>query len=200
MYKKFIYAIMLISISFNIFSQNTSEYHKKNVLKINPLGGLASAIPISFERFLFKNLFSIVGQYTYIYNQSGSGQTTYNTNGYIAMPQVRHYFYNDSINRASIFLGAFYTYEQFNNETKDRYSNVITGTATGHGGGLIFGTQWFLKNNIIFDFFIGPGYIEYIKNDNYDNNVAKGGFLVSFTGPKNTSTKIKLGFSIGYSF
>ncbi|MCX7862373.1 MAG: hypothetical protein N2449_05200 [Bacteroidales bacterium] len=184
-----------------IFSQDDNKLcHKKNVIKINPLGGIASAIPITIERFFIKNLFSLGGNYTYILNKTGSGQSTYNADGFIIMPQLRHYFYKDTIHRVTLFFGGYYLYEEFYNLTLDRYSNKIIGQVIGKGYGGMFGAQWFLKNNFVFDFFVGPGYIEYIKNEHYDNNVAKGGFLVSFTGPKNTGTKIKLGFSIGYSF
>ncbi len=192
--------LFFLILFFNVFSQKNILCHKKNVIKINPLGGIASAIPMSLERFFYKNNFSIGGNYTYLYNETGTGQSTYNTNGFVIMPQIRHYFYKDTATRVTLFFGSYYTYEEFYNTTLDRYSNKIIGQVIGQGYGFMFGTQWFLKNNFVFDFYVGPGYTEYIKNNNYDNNVAKGGFLVSFTGPKNTGTKVKLGFSIGYSF
>lgn len=182
------------------YSQKNVCIHNQNIIKINPLGGAASAISVSLERFLYKSYFSIGGTYTYISNKSGSAQSTYNNDGFVIMPQIRHYFYNDSVSNISIFIGGYYNYEEHYNKTLDRYSNAINGTAKGKGGGLLFGSQWFFKNGFVFDFYIGPGFIEYTRNNNYDNNVAKGGFLVSFTGPKNTGTKIKLGFSLGYSF
>lgn len=194
------YTLIFLILNVYAWSQAKFEFHKKNIVKINPLGGIASSIPLSVERFFLKNTFSICGTYTMAYSQSGSEQTTYNTKGFVIMPQTRYYFYNDTLNRASIYLGGFYTYEEFYNETKDRYGKYVIGSVFGQGGGIIFGTQWFLKNNFVFDIYVGPGYTEYKKNNNYDNNVAKGGFLVSFTGSKNTSTKVKLGFSIGYSF
>lgn len=192
--------LSFLIIALNVFSQKSSLCHKKNVIKINPLGGVASAIPLSVERFFYRNYFSIGGNYTFVYSETGTGQSTYNNDGFVIMPQVRHYFYKDTLNRVTLFFGGFYTYEEFYNKTLDRYSNKVIGQAIGQGYGFMFGAQWFLKNNFVFDFYIGPGYTEYNKNDHYDNNVAKGGFLVSFTGPKNTGAKVKLGFSIGYSF
>ncbi|HOU98145.1 MAG TPA: DUF3575 domain-containing protein [Bacteroidales bacterium] len=200
MKSRFILILILLYHSINIYSQKAIFHHNKNILKINPLGGVASAIPLSIERFFINNYFSLGGSYTYISNKSGSGQSTYNNDGFVIMPQLRHYFYNDSVSHVSIYIGGYYDYEEHYNKTLDRYSNAINGTAKGKGGGLLFGSQWFLKNGFVFDFYIGPGFIEYTRNNNYDNNVAKGGFLVSFTGPKNTGTKVKLGFSLGYSF
>jgi hypothetical protein len=196
---RFIFFLVFICL-FIVSESQPKPFHNKNCIKINPLGGAAASIPISIERFFFKNYFSLGGNYTLIYNKSGTGQSTYNNHGFEIMPQVRHYFYSDSITRISIFVGSYYTYEEHYNTTLDPYSNPINGTAKGKGAGVLFGSQWFLKNGFILDFYVGPGYIEYIRNINYDNNVAKGGFLVSFTGPKNTGTKIKLGIYIGYSF
>lgn len=200
MRKRYVSVILLLTLSLIVNSQKLPYFHNKNLIKINPLGGAASAIPISVERFFIKNFFSLGGTYTYISNKSGSEQSTYNNDGFVIMPQIRHYFFNDSIQHISIFIGGFFTYEEYYNKTLDRYSNPINGTAFGKGGGFLFGSQWFFKNGFVVDFYIGPGFIEYKRNNNYDNNVAKGGFLVSFTGPKNTGTKVKLGFSLGYSF
>lgn len=197
---KFYLLLFSLFISLNLLSQKSLLCHKKNVVKINPLGGIASAIPMSVERFFYKNYISIGGNYTFVYSKTGTEQSTYNTNGFVIMPQLRHYFYKDTLNRVTLFFGGYYTYEEFYNTTLDRYSNKINGRVIGQGFGFMFGAQWFLKNNFVFDFYVGPGYTEYIKNNHYDNNVAKGGFLVSFTGPKNTGARVKLGFSIGYSF
>ncbi|NSW46172.1 MAG: DUF3575 domain-containing protein [Bacteroidales bacterium] len=197
---KYTFLLLIFISSFTVLTAQPKNFHNKNIFKLNPLGGAAAAIPISVERFFIKNYFSIGGTYTLISNKSGSGQSTYNNHGFVIMPQARHYFYSDSITGVAIFIGGYYTYEEYYNTTLDRYSNPINGSVKGKGGGVIFGSQWFLKNGFVFDFYVGPGYTEYIRNSNYDNNVAKGGFLVSFTGPKNTGTKIKLGLSIGYSF
>lgn len=193
--------ILIFIASLFIVTSNFAQYnHRKNIIKINPLGGIASSIPVTLERFFFKNYFSIGFNFTYILNYSGSKQSTYNNKGIIIMPQIRHYFFSDTTNNISIYIGGFYTYEEHSNTTLDRYEKPINGQVYGQGGGMLFGSQWFLKNGFVFDIFVGPGYVEYKRNENYDNNVAKGGFLVGFTGPKNTGAKVKIGFTIGYSF
>lgn len=48
---KFYLLLFSLFISLNLLSQKSLLCHKKNVVKINPLGGIASAIPMSVERF-----------------------------------------------------------------------------------------------------------------------------------------------------
>lgn len=171
-----------------------------NLVKINPMGAFASAIPVSYERLFFDANYSIVMGGAIISNKSGSGQSTYNNSGFAITPELRHYFYKDQKFPARIYTGVYFNYEEHTNLTKDRYDESIEGFVFGRGGGILFGNQWFFKNGFVIDFYVGPGYMKYERTEEYDINLGKGGFLASITGPKNTGTKVKFGFSLGISF
>jgi hypothetical protein len=173
---------------------------KPNMIKINPFGAFASAIPMNYERMFFDNTFSIVAGGAIISNKSGSGQSTYNNNGFAITPEMRYYFYNDEKFPARIYAGSYFNYEEHTNMSLDRLGEEVNGYVFGRGGGLLFGNQWFFQNGFVVDFYVGPGYMKYEVTEEYDMNVQKGGFLTSLIGPKNTGTKVKFGFSLGISF
>ncbi|MPM46649.1 hypothetical protein SDC9_93354 [bioreactor metagenome] len=68
------------------------------------------------------------------------------------------------------------------------------------GGALLIGNQWFFKNRFTFDVFLGPAYMSYVKSEEYDNNLSKGGFFLSMMGSKPSGTRIRFGFNIGIAF
>jgi len=195
--KKLIYLFLFTML----FSQvRAQESQNRNLIRINPFGAFASAIPVSLERIFLKGKYSIVLGGAIISNKSGSGQTTYNNSGFTITPELRHYFYNDQKLPACIYGGVFFNYEEHTNTTLDRLGIPIDGNAIGRGGGIIFGNQWFFKNGFVIDFYVGPGYMSFNRSEEYDINLGKGGLLTSLTGPKNTGTKVKFGFSLGISF
>lgn len=173
---------------------------RRNIIKINPFGTLASAIPLSYERVFYDGAFSVVAGGSIINNKSGSGQTTYNNSGYTITPEIRHYFYSDHDLPARLYAGAYFNYEEHKNTSLDRLNNAIDGYAFGRGGGVMFGNQWVFKNGFTADFYIGPGYMSYSRSEEYDINLGKGGLLPSLTGQKNSGTKVKFGFALGISF
>jgi len=196
--KRIFLLLFVIFLTFiNTFSQ---ENPNNNLIKINPFGAFASAIPMSIERMLFDQKFSVVFGGAIISSKSGSGQTTYNNSGYSVTPEVRYYFYNDPKLPAKIYGGMFFNYEEHTNTSLDRLDIPVDGFAVGRGGGLILGNQWFFKNGFIVDFYVGPGYMSFQRSEAFDINLGKGGLLTSLTGPKNTGTKVKFGFSVGISF
>ncbi len=196
--RKTITSLAIILLLF--VSVQSQDNKSNNIVKINPFGAFASAIPLSIERLFFEQSFSVVAGGAVISNKSGSGTTTYNNSGYAVTPEIRHYFYKDSQLPAKIYIGGFFNYEEHENLTLDRFEEEIIGTAIGRGGGLIFGNQWFFQNGFIVDFYVGPAYMSYQRTEEYDINLGKGGLLTSLTGPKNTGTKVKFGFSLGISF
>lgn len=196
--KKAILIITTLVISSTlVFSQ---VEHNKNLIKFNPFGAFASAIPVSFERFILDNNFSIMTNFTIISNKSGVAQNTYNNKAFLISPEIRYYFYNDTKFPLKLYSSAFYIYEQHQNTTIDRLGKQIIGDAIGNGVGLLFGNQWFLSNGIVMDFYLGPAYNEYEITEEYDTNISKSGLINSIVGKKSSGTKIRIGFTIGLSF
>lgn len=195
---KFI-TLSLLSTFFMLNASSQTE-NRNNFIRINPLGAFASSIPISYERMFFDRSFSVVAGGAIISNKSGSGQSTYNNSGFSLTPEVRYYFYNNQKTPAKIYSGLYFNYEEHTNTTLDRLDIAVDGHATGRGGGLLFGNQWFFENGFVVDFYVGPGYMSFQRTEEYDINVGKGGFFTSISGPKNSGTKVRFGFSLGISF
>ena len=191
-----IFAIFFISKA-SIYSQ---VEHNSNLIKFNPFGGFASAIPISYERFFCNNNFSALTNFTIISNKSGVAQSTYNNKGLSISPELRYYFYKDNKLPLKLYGGAFYIYEQHENKSLDRLGDPIIGEAKGNGAGLLFGNQWFLSNGIVIDMYLGPAYNQFKITEEYDTNIGKSGLINSIVGKKNSGTKIRIGFTIGLSF
>lgn len=172
----------------------------KNLIKINPLGTIVSAIPLSYERMFLNNKFSGLINITVISSKTGIGSNIYNNTGYAISPELRHYFYSDSKLPYKFYTGFFVNYENHSNKTLDRLDNAVIGTAEGIGTGILFGNQWFLNNGFVFDFFVGPGYTAFTLNENYQANLDRSSIINSMFGSKKSGTIIRLGFSLGYSF
>lgn len=192
--------LLFTSVSLQFINAQQTLDNKKNIIRINPLGTLASAIPLSAERLLIGHKFSVVFNYTIIQNFSGKDQFSYNNRGFAVSPELRHYLYSDQHFPARIYGGLFYFYEESRNYTYDRNLDEVEGLAIGRGGGIVFGNQWFFPNGFVVDFYVGPAYISYSKTLEYDLNLAKGGFFISLTAPRSTGTKVRFGFSVGIRF
>ncbi|MBN2730778.1 MAG: DUF3575 domain-containing protein [Bacteroidales bacterium] len=197
--KHFLFIILLSISVLNISAQEeNSTADRKFIIKTNPFGALANMIPLSAELMLGKK-FSISANGFIVNSSNGTGSTLFEQSGYSIGPEFRYYFTETEskgqINR--VYVGGQYSYEDYRNRTLDRYDDPIDGWAHGIGGSLIVGNQWFFKNRFTVDIFLGPAYVEYIKNEDYETNLSKGGFLLGITGPKVTGTKVRFGFNIG---
>jgi len=168
-------------------------------LKVNPLGGMASALPIHIEVFAGER-HSVVAGVGVIRSRSGSGSSFYSSDGFTITPEFRHYFSVAHEMKSRTYGGLWLGYEEHGNTTIDRNGEHVAARVYGRGGGLLFGNQWFFDNGFLVDVYFGPGYVHYSTSENYDLNVSKGGFLVSLTGPKQTGTKVRLGFTVGLAF
>jgi hypothetical protein len=169
-------------------------------MRINPLGAFASSIPVSIEQSFMLRKYSVVAAGSLIHNRSGSGDNTYNNDGFTISPELRYYFSNDPAQKSRAYAGGWLNYEEHTNATLDRLGAEVKGKAFGRGAGILFGNQMFFDNGFLLDFYIGPGYMKFESSEYYDLNVSKGGFLVSMTGPKSSGTKIRFGFSVGLAF
>jgi len=175
--------------------------HKLNLgVKINPLGGIASALPLGVEQFFLDRRFSITAGASLIRSRSGSNDSYYGAGGFTLNPELRYYFVTDPAKMARTYAGAWVSYEDHHNMTYDRLGEEVHGQVYGRGAGVLFGNQWFFSNGFLVDLYFGPGMMGYSTNTNYDLNVSKGGFLVSMTGPKTSGTKIRVGFTVGLAF
>lgn len=192
------YSIMILILAVTLQLQGQT----RNItgVKINPLGAFNSSIPIIIERTFGQLHYSAVIGGAIIHNRSGSGDNTYNNDGFAITPGFRYYFSNDPDLLSRTYLGTWLNYEEHSNTTVDRLGIPVDGKAFGRGAGVVFGNQWFFKNGFLVDFYIGPAYMKYEADENYNLNVSKGGFLTSITGPKNTGTKVNFGFSMGLRF
>ncbi len=192
----------LIILATSFLSANAQEdkspADRKIVLKTNPFGAMANMIPLSAEYMIGEN-FSISANGYIVNSENGSGASYFRQNGYSIGPEFRYYFAETQnkgqVNR--VYLGGQYSYEDFTNRTLDFYGDPINGWAHGTGGALVVGNQWFFKNRFTVDIFLGPAYTAYYKNDDFETNLANGGFFMGIVGPKVTGTKVKFGFNIG---
>ncbi len=169
-------------------------------IKVNPLGGIASALPVQVECFLYDNRFSMIAGGSLIRSRSGSGGSYYATDGFTLSPELRYYFGKPVERQERTYAGVWYSYEEYNNATNDRLGNPVKAGILGRGGGIIFGNQWFFSNGFVVDLFFGPGYMRYSTSENYDLNVSKGGFLTSLTGSKPSGTRVRMGLTVGLAF
>lgn len=194
---------MVISVVFIVIVISGTQAQKTGLItgiKVNPLGAMASAIPVSVEQFIGENRYSLVLGGSIIHSRAGSGDTRYHSDGFSITPEVRYYFSNEASAFTRTYAGAWLNYEEHTNASPDRLGVFIKGSAFGRGGGLMFGNQWFFNNGFLVDLFFGPGYLKFETTESYDLNVSKGGFLVSLTGPKNSGTKVRVGFTVGLAF
>ncbi len=169
MNRYFLLSLLAILLLFNAKAQ---EKKKNNLIKINPFGAFASAIPLNYERFFAAGGdFTVVAGGAIISNKSGSGQSTYDNNGFAITPELRYYFYNDPKLPARIYAGLYFNYEEHPNMTLDRYDVETFGYAFGRGGGILFGNQWFFVNGFVIDFYVGPGYMKFKRSEEYDINL-----------------------------
>jgi hypothetical protein len=194
---------MMIAIPFILFAHCETSAQKTGLItgiKVNPLGAMASAIPVSIEQFIGANRYSLVLGGSIIHSRAGSGDNRYHSDGFSISPEVRYYFSKETSSFTRTYAGAWLNYEEHTNASPDRLGTFIQGSAFGRGGGILFGNQWFFNNGFLVDLFFGPGYLKFETTESYDLNVSKGGFLVSLTGPKNSGTKVRVGFTVGLAF
>lgn len=192
---------ILISLPGFVFSQNDVDKQNILVVRINPMGTFVGAIPLSAEIFAQPKL-SVTLNGMYQHANSGSGNSIYTHSGYAIGPELRYYFVN-AIKKdvtSKVYVAGFYTYEEYRNLTLDRNLNEVPCYIHGLGSGITFGSQWFFYNHLVIDFYVGPAFMSFSKDEPYDENLSKGGFFVSMAGPKSNGTRVKLGFSIGIAF
>lgn len=192
--------LMMLVFPFIGLSQEEKSTPKFNI-KTNPFGALANTIPLGVE-FFPNSAFSIAVNGFFIHSETGVSSTFFSQEGFGVGPELRWYFLETETKgqKNRVYLGAQYSYEESANATLDRLGLSIDGWSHAIGGAFVFGNQWFFRNRFTFDVFMGPGYMNYVKNENYDTNLSKGGFFLSMAGAKASGTRIKFGFSIGISF
>lgn len=189
--------ITVLLFTFGTHSSNAQDHSAHTSFRINPLGAVASSIPVGVEHFFGTRHFSGVAAGFITRSRSGSGESTYNNDGFAFSPEFRYYFSNNASVTARTYAGVWLNYEEHSNSTLDRLGVTAHGNAFGRGGGFLIGNQWFFSNGFLVDFTIGPGYMKYETSEVYDLNISKGGFLTSLTGPKNSGTKIRFSFAVG---
>ncbi len=199
-FKDFAALILMLVVPLIGFAQEEKSNPKINI-KTNPFGALANTIPLGVEVFPNSALSFSVNAF-YIHSETGTSSTFFGQDGFGIGPELRWYFLETETKgqKNRVYLGAQYNYEESTNTTLDRLSLPIDGWSHAVGGAFVFGNQWFFRNRFTFDVFMGPGYMNYVKNENYDTNLSKGGFFLSMAGAKASGTRIKFGFSIGISF
>jgi len=170
-------------------------------IKTNPFASVLSMIPLSVEVFATPKV-SATANVFLVSSQNGQSETYFEQNGFGLSPEIRYYFVDNLVNghKNRVYAGALYSYEEYSNATLDRYDNPIAGWNHAISAALLIGNQWFFKNHFTMDVFLGPAYMNYVKNEDFDANVSKGGFLLSMLGTKASGTRIKFGFNIGIAF
>lgn len=170
-------------------------------LKTNPFSSMLSMIPLSAEVFVSPKISASANVFI-VNSKNGESETYFDQNGFGISPELRYYFTENIINghKNRVYAGLLYNYEEGTNTTLDRLDMPIPGWSHAMGGALLIGNQWFFKNHFTFDVFLGPAYMSYVKNKDFDTNLSKGGFILSMLGPKASGTRIKFGFNIGIAF
>jgi len=170
-------------------------------VKTNPFASMLSMIPLSAEVFVSPKVSASANVYI-VNSKNGESETYFDQNGFGISPELRYYFTDNIINgqKNRVYASILYNYEEGTNTTLDRLDMPITGWNHAMGGALLIGNQWFFKNRFTFDVFLGPAYMSYIKNKDFDTNLSKGGFFMSMLGTKASGTRIKFGFNIGIAF
>ncbi len=191
--------VLLLSPSKLILAQETQQ-PAINV-KTNPFASMLSMIPLSAEVFVLPNVSASANVFI-VNSKNGESETYFDQNGFGISPEFRYYFTENNINghKNRVYAGLLYNYEEGTNTTLDRLDMPIPGWSHAMGGALLIGNQWFFKNHFTFDVFLGPAYMNYVKNKDFDTNLSKGGFFLSMLGPKASGTRIKFGFNIGIAF
>lgn len=199
--KIMVIGFLLMAMHNSLLSQSSENSDKSLVIRINPMGTFIGAIPVSAEVFAVPK-FSVTLNGMYQHVNSGSGNGIYNQSGFAIGPELRYYFVQAAKKdvTSKVYVAGFYTYEEYSNTTLDRNLVEVPGSIHGLGSGLTFGSQWFFYNHLVIDFYVGPAFMSFSKNEPYDENLSKGGFFVSMAGPKSNGTRVKLGFSIGIAF
>ncbi len=197
--KSLMLAALLLPAIF-ISEAQTSSQTRVNI-KTNPFAAMVYMIPIGVEVFVSPKL-SIGANTFLISSETGVDASYFDQQGFGVSPELRYYFLETETKgqKNKVYFGGMYQYEETANTTLDRYEDPIPGWSHAIGGSLVFGNQWFFKNRFTLDVFMGPAYMKYVKNANYDTNLAKGGFFLSMTGAKASGTRVKFGFSIGIAF
>ncbi|HCB63189.1 MAG: hypothetical protein A2W93_11540 [Bacteroidetes bacterium GWF2_43_63] len=195
----FICALLMISLVGNVHAQE--EKQPVINIKTNPFASMLNMIPLSVEAFI-TNDFSASANVFIISSSNGMSETYFEQGGFGISPEMRYYFTDNVINghKNRVYAAALYSYEQGTNATLDRYDNPIPGWSHAVGGALLIGNQWFFKNRFTVDLFLGPAYMSYVKNEDFDTNLSKGGFFLGMLGSKATGTRVKFGFNIGIAF
>lgn len=195
----FICALLMISAVANVHAQE--EKQPVINIKTNPFASMLNMIPLSIEAFI-TNDFSASANVFIISSSNGMSETYFEQSGFGISPELRYYFTDNVLNgqKNRVYAAALYSYEQGANATLDRYDNPIPGWSHAVGGALLIGNQWFFKNRFTVDLFLGPAYMSYVKNEDFDTNLSKGGFFLGMLGSKATGTRVKFGFNIGIAF
>lgn len=195
----FISVILMISLPANVHAQE--EKQPLINIKTNPFASMLSMIPLSVETFITPD-FSATANVYIVSSSNGVSETYFEQSGFGISPELRYYFTNNVINgqKNRVYAAALYSYEEGTNATLDRYDVPIAGWSHAVGGALLVGNQWFFKNRFTVDLFLGPAYMSYVKNEDFDTNLSKGGFFLGLLGSKASGTRVKFGFNIGIAF
>lgn len=162
---------------------------------------MLSMIPLSIETFITRDLSATANVYI-VSSSNGVSETYFEQSGFGISPELRWYFTDNVINgqKNRVYAAALYSYEEGTNATLDRNDDPIPGWSHATGGALLVGNQWFFKNRFTVDLFLGPAYMSYVKNEDFDANLSKGGFFLGMLGSKASGTRVKFGFNIGIAF
>lgn len=186
-----------------VFAPVHAQEQKNPVINIktNPFASMLNMIPLSIETFI-TNDFSASANVFIISSSNGVSATYFEQSGFGFSPEIRYYFTENEVSghKNRVYASALYSYEEGTNTTLDRYDDPIPGWSHAVGGALLIGNQWFFKNRFTVDLFLGPAYISYVKNEDFDTNLSKGGFFLGMLGSKATGTRVKFGFNIGIAF
>ncbi|HPB02061.1 MAG TPA: DUF3575 domain-containing protein [Bacteroidales bacterium] len=191
----------LIIVSSPTNAQEENDKQPLVNIKTNPFASMLSMIPLSIETFITRNLSASANLYI-VSSSNGASETYFEQSGFGISPEFRYYFTDNTVGgqKNRVYAATSFSYEEGTNTTLDRYDDPIPGWTHTLGGALMVGNQWFFRNRFTVDFFLGPAYMSYVKNENYDANLSKGGFFLGMLGSKASGTRIKFGFNIGIAF
>jgi Protein of unknown function (DUF3575) len=206
--KTFLLFLCTVLWAISLQAQDTTiERIKNNFLKVNIVSPIDNIFALGYERKINPIISWQISTFGIIESQNRNDFNS-KTNAFGITPEIRFYVSEEENAPKGVFLAPFITYMYFDSKTElpiqdidlsvidFRRSEVKSHT---FGFGMVLGYQFFLKNRVTIDGWIGPGfYLSNLQSKNYNTSSNLGNGLPYFVnqgGDFGTRTGITVGFA-----
>jgi len=200
-----IYTVLLAT---TLQAQDTSQRNHKNFLKANIISPIDNIFAFGYERKVNSFISWQISTFGTIENLNRS-DFNLRTNAFGITPEIRFYVSDKKDAPKGFFVAPFFTYMHFDGKTEFlmqyaglgildfRRSQVKSHTV---GLGMVVGYQFFLKNRVTIDSWIGPGfYLSNLQNTNYNTASDLGNRLPYFV-KQGGHFGARAGITVGFAF